>query len=127
MTDTETTDTETTEQKPITAGAAAPAKKSGKKAAAKAKAAPKAKAPAAPKTAKAAAGRLNDEGMISIISKDHGFRDGSKRDVFFKIVKEGQTVAKYKTAFAGNKETEGHSATGFLHFLVESKLIKIGK
>jgi hypothetical protein len=125
MTDTETTDT-TTEQKPITAGAAAPAKKSGKKAAPKA--APKAKTPAVPKTAKATAGRLGNEGVIHINAvkmKNYASRGG--RAVLLGLIKDGMKISKYKEVFSASKSAEGHTVSGELGHAVRAGLIKIGK
>jgi hypothetical protein len=126
-TENETTDTTTIDPKPITAGAAAPAKKSSKKAAAKP--APKAKAAKAPKDKVAAPGKFADEDVIHIISKDHGYRDGGARHQFFALVRDGMTVAKYRKAFHEKKKSiVGHQAAGHeLLVYANAGLVKIGK
>ena len=128
-TENETTDTTTTDPKPITAGAAAPAKKSGKKAAAKAatkaKATPKVKA--APKVKVAALGKFADEDVIHVVTRKHEYRDGTKRALFFTFLKEGQKVSKYKEVFAANKDAKGHSSSYMLGLFVQDGLVKISK
>ena len=124
MTDTETTDTETTEQKPITAGAAAPAKKSGKKATAKAAPPAKDKKPA--KKA-ATPGKFADEDVIHVISKDHGYRDGSKRMLVHGLIKDGMKVGKFKAVLAAREDLKGYTVPEALERAVSAKLVKIGK
>jgi hypothetical protein len=124
MTDTETNDTTTTDPKPITAGVAAPAKKSGKKAPAKAAAPAKAKKPA--KKA-AAPGKFADEDVIHVITRKNEYRDGTKRALFFTFLKDGQKVSKYKEVFGANKDAKGHSSSYMLSLFVQDGLVKIGK
>jgi len=123
-TENETTDTTTTDPKPITAGAAAPAKKSGKKATAKAAPPAKDKKPA--KKA-ATPGKFADEDVIHVISKDHGYRDGSKRMLVHGLIKDGMKVGKFKAVLAAREDLKGYTVPEALERAVSAKLVKIGK
>ena len=123
MTDTETTDTTTTDPKPITAGVAAPAKKSSKKAA---KAIPPIKVKKPAKKA-ATPGKFADEDVIHVISKDHGYRDGSKRMLVHGLIKDGMKVGKFKAVLAAREDLKGYTVPEALERAVRAKLIKISK
>lgn len=105
--------------------AQASSKKSGKSSKAT-KSAAKSKEKATTKKAKGGAAQKSGQGgraakfdlekKITVVSKEHGYREGSSREELFKLMKTGQTVGKY---------LEAGGSTRAIERALEGKLIKL--